>query len=661
MNSISISSVVSRVPNRLTADVARQSLFNTQRELLEAQIQLATGKRINRPSDDPLATSTVTGLDDEIERRDQRLRNLQHAEAVMNTVDVALDEATGLLLEAKTLGLSQMGSVSDTDTRRQQAAVVDNLLSALTTLANRESQGIHLFGGKRSAEAPMVGLREGLQYRGSREGLVNELGLDRAIPINLTGPEAFGSLSARVEGDSDLDPRMNGNTRLDDLAGARSLGIARSSLAVDVNGTELTVDLTDADRVEDVVDRLQAAIQTVDAGATVSIDATTGNRFAITPSGGFTVTISDPEGPAAAADLGLEGTFPPDTVGADVNPRLTELTPLSDIDALTVPLGSIRVGNGSLSREVDLSGAENVQDVLNAINGLDLGVRAEINPEADRIDVVNELSGALMSIGEVSGGTTATELGIRSLMRNTPLSELNRGRGVEIRSGSVDPQTGLPDPSRDLDFRITAKDGTTFDVDLAGAMTIGDVIDAINTEAVNAGLTVPAPFNAGLASDGNGIELTDGTAAGTTTIEALNGSFAAENLGILMSSSSATLTGEDRATVAAESAFTHLIDLREALLNDDSDGIAFAVSQLETDLQRVAEARGTNGIRTRRVRDAATRQEDLNLQDLQLRSELQDLDYGEASIRFTSLQQQLQAALITTSELQSTSLLDFLR
>ncbi len=43
-----------------------------------------------------------------------------------------------------------------------------------------------------------------------------------------------------------------------------------------------------------------------------------------------------------------------------------------------------------------------------------------------------------------------------------------------------------------------------------------------------------------------------------------------------------------------------------------------------------------------------------------LRSEVQDLDYTEASIRFATLQQQLQAGLITAQRVTSLSLLDFL-
>ena len=154
------------------------------------------------------------------------------------------------------------------------------------------------------------------------------------------------------------------------------------------------------------------------------------------------------------------------------------------------------------------------------------------------------------------------------------------------------------------------------------------------------------------------------TTAGVTvngTVTALNGSFAAEDLGILGSTASATLTGEDRATVAVDSAFSHLISLRDALLSNDERGISLATGAMEADLNRLASARADVGVRTQRVADAVTREEDLKLQETGLKSSIQDLDYTEASVRFAQLQQQLQAGLLTASRAQSLSLLDFLR
>jgi len=656
-----IPSNLARVPNALATQIMLGSITSTNQRLLQTQIQISSGKRINHPSDDIISASAVNVLDQVLERREQRLRNLSHAESVLNTADAALAEATESLLESKEIGLGQVGVGSDADTRRAQANVIDQILAGMMGLANRTYQDMHIFGGTATADTPITELLGYYRYRGQGDGLVTDLGLANTVPITSSGEQVFGALSARVEGEFDYDPVMTTGTRLLDLNGARNRGVSLGAINVDVGGTDLTVDLSDAATIDDVITALNTAIQTVDAGATVAIDGATGNRFAISGNA-VTITIADLAADSAAADLGLTGTYlAGGGTGSDVDPRLTERTALADISSLTLPLGTIRLENGGQTRDLDLSGAQTIQDIQNLVAGLDIGIRVEIADTGDRLNFINELSGGDMSIGEVAGGTTATDLGVRSFTGSTLLTDFNNGRGVEFRTGSVNPVTGLPDPALDVDFAITLKDGTTFDVDLEDITTVQDVLDQINAAAAGAGLAIPADFQAALAADGNGIELTDNTVGSAITVTPRNGSNAAADLGILGTSSSATLTGEDRATVAVESVFTHLVWLRDALRNNDERGIGFALQGIEADISRVAEARADVGVRTRRVADAKTREEDQKIQDTSLKSQFQDLDFTEAAIRFANLQQQLQAGLITATRASSLSLLDFLR
>jgi flagellin-like hook-associated protein FlgL len=657
-----IPSNLTRVPNLLASQILLGSIQGTNQRLLNTQIQLATGKAVNRPSDNAIAASTIGVLDDILERRDQRLRNLSHAEAVLNTTDAALSNASEILLEAKSIGQGQLGVGSDAETRANQARVIDSMLTELVRIGNSQFQELYLFGGSSTAQPPFASLLGGYQYRGYGDGLVTDTGLSHTVPITTSGAAVFGALSARVQGQRDLDPKMTINTRLVDLNGARGFGCAPplSSIHVDVGGTDLTVDLSNAHTVGDVASLLQTAIATIDPAATVSIDPATGNRFAIA-NNTVAITISDLSAPAAAADLGLAGTYNiAGGTGSDVNPKLTPQTSITSLAAVTLPLGSIRLTNGGQTRDLDLSSAATIQDIMNLVAGLNIGVRVEIAPTADRLNFVNELSGSSMSIAEVAGASAATELGVRSFAAATALADFNQGRGVQYRTGSVNPVTGLPDPTLDIDFRVTLKDGRSFDVDLENISTVQDVLDQINAAAAGAGI-LPADFLAGLASDGNGIELTDNTAGTTTSVTARNGSFAAIDLGILGSTASATLTGQDRATVAVDSVFSHLIWLRNALQANDERGITIATEKLQGDITRLASARADVGVRTQRITAAAAREEDLKIQDTSLKSQFQDLDYTEAAVRFSQLQQQLQAALTTAARTQSLSLLDFLR
>jgi flagellin-like hook-associated protein FlgL len=659
----SIPSNLARVSNSLISQIQLSSLNRTSRDLLDLQVRLSTGREVMRPSDDAVAASTISVLDDLIERRTQRLRNLTHAESVLNNADAAIADASALLLEAKGLGLSQIGIGSDAETRKNQAQVVDSILAEMISIANRQINGIHFFGGDATATPPIQDLSGGLQYTGAGDGLTTDLGLLKTVPITMSADVVFGALSSRVEGDRDLDPDMTASTRLADVNGARGLGVALGAINVNVAGTPLTVDLSGAHTIGDVIGTLQTAIQTIDAAATVSIDPATGDRLLVNPSAG-NITISDLTTDATAADLGLSTTFPVGgAAGSDLDPKVTPLTPLALLNGLTIPLGTIRIANAGQSRDVDLSGAQTVEDLINLIKSEAIGVRVEIAPGGDRLNFVNELSGGAMSVAEVGGGTTATQLGVRSFTGTTLLADFNNGLGVRVVDGSIDPLTGLPDPAADLDVRMILKNGVAFDVDLASEQTVQEVIAAINAAAAGAGVPVPASFEAALAADGNGLEFTDNTAGlpgAEFSIIALNGSYAAEDLGILGSTAGATFTGEDRATVAVDSVFSHLIALRDALLANDELGIELATAAFEQDISRAVEARALVGVRSQRVADAQRREEDLMIQDRALKSEMQDLDFTEASIRFALLQQQLQAGLATAARATSLSLLDFL-
>jgi flagellar hook-associated protein 3 FlgL len=656
-----IPSNLNRVPTLLASRLSYGSIAETTRQMLRIQEQLATGKAINRPSDDAVGTSAVSALDDAIERREQRMKNLAEAQGMVDAVDGALGDLSDLLQESKAIGLSQIGIGSDAATRKNQAQVIDAILNAAVDIGNRSQRGIHLFGGSAHMNTPLQGLNGGYRYLGQGDGMITDIGLGTGVPVTMGAEQAFGALSARVEGFVDLNPSLTATTRLADINGAQGNGVALGTFTVTVNGTQGTVDLTDADTVGDVITRLEAVIQATDPGATVAIDATNGGMLAITPSAGFTVTISDGATAATASDLGLVGTYAggATTTSSDLDPRITELTTLASMPGLTLPLGTIRIRNANQVRDLDLSGISNIRDLMNEVEALGIGVRIEIAESGDRINAKNELSGGTLSIEELAGGTTASALGIRSFHTSTLLADFNDGAGVGQVTGKSDPQTGLPDPDLNTDFRVTVKDGRTFDVDIDGATTVQDVLDLINGAALAAGITA-LEFSADLAASGNGIELTDSTVGTTTSVADLNDSPAAYDLGILGSTASATFTGEDRATVAVESVFSHLIALRDALLANDEAGIRFATDRLDDDLSRSVEARADVGVRAQRIEDATAREEDLSVQDESLRSQIRDLDYTKAAMTFANLQQILQAGYQTAAASQQLTLLDFL-
>jgi flagellar hook-associated protein 2 len=232
--------------------------------------------------------------------------------------------------------------------------------------------------------------------------------------------------------------------------------------------------------------------------------------------------------------------------------RLDRATPLDILNGLEgVQRGQIKITDrAGKSAVVDLSDAVTVQDVIDKINSTDgIGVQARVNfygSDGRGIELVDTtgLTDSNLKVEEVSGGTTAKDLGLLksvdaanlegdAIIRvsgDMSLNMLNDGNGVRTVTGT--------------DFRIGLRDGvTTLNVDVSDARTLNDVVDAINNATGNSGKLVASISDMGL-------QLTDvsTSGSGTLSVTAVGGSMAAADLGIAKSGSgggaSYTMTGD---------------------------------------------------------------------------------------------------------------------
>lgn len=654
---MSLNPIASRVPTLLSGRLMGGSIAQTQREMLDLQLGFASGTRLQRGSDDPRATRAIQLLQSSMDRRDQRLNAISWGEAVLGRVDTSLSSLTDLVTEARALGVGQSDDSADADSRAAQAVVVSSMIDQLFAEANAEWQGLHIFAGQNGGQRPFASFLGGVRYLGSGIGLVNDNGL--GLPITLSGDEAFGAVSARVAGQVDLNPSLSNGVYLEDLGGVDGEGVTGGMVALTVGANTTEIDLSGAATVGEVLDRLQAELDNIAPGSTVSTD---GSRFSFTVAGADDLMVVGVAGDVGSG-LGLEGTFVAGatTTGGDTQPKLLSRTRIADLEGLSGPLGSIRLENGGNVQTIDLSGAETIGDLQNLIDSADLGIRLEVEQDGT-LSMFNEVSGTWMSVGE-DGGDTATLLGLRSMGLDTPLSVFNDGDGVPIRSGSVDPETGLPNSAADIDFTISLADGRSFEVDLAGIETVGDVLAALRAAAGAATPPIgPAEFTAELATTGNGIVLTDnsGGVTGTFTVTPANGSRAAQALGLLAPVSGNVISGEDRSMVAVESLFTHLKALENALLQNDNWSIERAAIDLQDDLDRLIDVRGAAGARGDRLLLAKDRESELSIMEASLLGEARDLDLTDAALQLTNLEQQLQATLAVTARMQQLTLLNWL-
>ncbi|MEM8834733.1 MAG: flagellin [Planctomycetota bacterium] len=675
---------IARTPNALFSQISTRNINATNLSLLRINEQLSTGLRVNRTSDDAVASALITTLDRRLETTERRLGAMNNGRLMLDTVDSALGELSDVVLEARTLALANIGVTSDPDTRAEQALIVQSLIDRAQTTLNGDIGGLHYFAGETVGLDPIETFFGGFRYAGQGDGLRTDLGAGVNFPVTIGAGEALGAVSARVESVVDLNANVTRTTPIDALRGPAvgNLPLGSLDVTVDVGGTPTTfsVDLSQADTVGDAAEILESAIRTNAPGALngafpngIGV-AAGGDRLAIdvAAAGPTIITFSDGPTGSTATALGLSdhaytnGAPADPAASGDLDPRVTDATLFGDMNP-TPPLSfaDIVFENGGRTGSVTLDATMSLGEFREAVERLDLGVRIDINDAGDGINAVNEVAGLRMSIGDSGGVGAATRLGIKTFAESTLIEDLNDGRGVAIADGAVDPVTGLPDPTRDIDFEITLADGvSTFTVDLRpqDMVDIGTVVARINAEAATAGFG--AAFQASVEPSAGGIRLEDLTASpGAVSVSSLNG-FAADDLGLLDGVATAgpgsALVGEDRATVRVDNFLTALVELRDALSSNDERGIEFAGQRLEEAVDQVALARARVGGRSQQLDAIEARTEDVRLLDQSIRSQVRDLDFVEASTRFSLLQTQLQAGLTATAQQSQLSLINFL-
>lgn len=679
-----VSGNIARTSNLLLSQIGISNIGRTNLAMYRSTSQLSTGRALLRPSDDTVKTAAIIELDERLERSAQTRKNLDFAEAQINALDSGLTQVADLLEQARGIALTQISEGASAEERQSQSVVIQSIVDSMFSVTNQEGVSGFVFGGSTPGRQPIEEMLGSYRLRSARTTLRPDTAGIGQVPITIGTPEAVRGTRGEVLGKVDLQPQLTGDTRLDDLQGGRGLGISSGSIAFSFEGgATQQVDLTQADTIDDVIDAIEAEIRAyeVDSGETVLGPGGIGiNGTSIAIDSPFgALTFSDISGGVIAQDLGLVETTEADfdpvrSVGADLAPRLTTSTPVDQLGAVGTALGAIRIQNNGQTVDVDLSGAETIGEIKSRIESAGMGLSVRINAAGTGIDVINEVaagSAGALSISEIDGNNgTADALGIRTFSAATRASDLNFGKGVRVAEGH-------PDPYYNRDFVITIDDAAgnpleiAIDLSPGDLTTVGNIAGVINQQ-INAQLTAAGrpttDLSVTIEPTTNGLvfnqdpAITAG-AGGPLEIERRNNSLAAIDLGITggtWNAATSTYEGTDTSKVRVESVFTHLIDLRTALENDDDFGMQLAVESLEEALDEVTKTRALVGGYARRIDDQITRQEDREVLDEQVRTTLRDVDFAQAASEYSLLQVQLQAGLQTAAISGQLTLLNYL-
>lgn len=186
-----------RIATNTMYDQSTSAMNRQQSAFLNVGNQLSSGKKVNNPSDDPLAAAKALALGQSSAVNEQMktsriaVRNsLSQEESVLNSVGDALISAKTKMIQAST------GTLTDAD-RASLATDLQGILDTLVGQANAaDGNGQYLFGGYKSSSPPFVKDASGkVSYVGD-DGIVSQkVDSARLMPVSDTGSSIFTSVT----------------------------------------------------------------------------------------------------------------------------------------------------------------------------------------------------------------------------------------------------------------------------------------------------------------------------------------------------------------------------------------------------------------------------------------------------------------------------------
>ncbi len=195
-----------RITNSMLVRTALSGVFAQRERLAATQEQAATGLRVNRPSDDPVAASRAAILRAEAGENAQFQRNIEQAAARMVSVERAIASSQEVMLRARELAIQGANDSLGADARSLLAREVETLFDELLAASNIRHAGGSVFAGTASTTEPFV--RSGpfvsgapaptVSFAGDSIEIEIAIAEGRRIPTTLAGVRVF-------QGDGDGD------------------------------------------------------------------------------------------------------------------------------------------------------------------------------------------------------------------------------------------------------------------------------------------------------------------------------------------------------------------------------------------------------------------------------------------------------------------------
>jgi len=167
----------------------------TLARLATYQQQLASGKKVNEVSDDPVGAKTAMRYSGEKFATGKYLNNIDSGAAFMTATDSSLSEMSQLMDQIKEVVVQGANGTQDASSRKVLAQSLDSYLSRMVDLANTVHDGRFIFAGTSTTqdEPPFARSADGatVTYGGNLDTFSVNVGPNSPVTLNQDGYSLF--------------------------------------------------------------------------------------------------------------------------------------------------------------------------------------------------------------------------------------------------------------------------------------------------------------------------------------------------------------------------------------------------------------------------------------------------------------------------------------
>lgn len=184
-----------RVSSQQIFERGLAGITNANAEVNRTQEQIATGRRVVRPSDDPVASTRILEIETELSLGVQYRRNIDNVEGRLELAETQIQAVELALQRIQELMVQAGGPAISNDDREFIAIEIEQRLQEVFGLVNsQDANGDHLFAGYSVAAPPFAEIGDGYVYQGDEGQRFEQIASGLQVAGNLTGKELFTNI-----------------------------------------------------------------------------------------------------------------------------------------------------------------------------------------------------------------------------------------------------------------------------------------------------------------------------------------------------------------------------------------------------------------------------------------------------------------------------------